>query len=509
MPAPHLQFENVSFTYPSAVETLFAGLSLRCDRGWTGIVGANGAGKTTFLRLAIGELTPTVGAVRTGAHVVCCPQRTDDPPPELPDFFAADDKLAFVLRGQLGLDDAWPSRWSTLSHGERKRAQLACALWRQPDVLALDEPTNHVDAAGRALILQALRAFNGVGLLVSHDRELLDALCTQCLMLTPPNAVLRPGNYSAASGQARLEHAAARHEREERRRELKRLKQEATRRRAAADAADARRSKRGIAAKDHDAKARIDLARVTGKDGQAGRRLSQLAGRMRQAQEAASAAHVPFIRDTGMTLPGDRARRSQLVRIAAGELPLGPGRTLHLPELLVLPDDRIGVSGPNGAGKSTLIGYLMSQLSLPPETVVYIPQEVTADAARELLGTIRATSPADRGRLLTYVGALGSDPRRLLDSETPSPGEVRKLLLALGMLRTPHLIVMDEPTNHLDLPSVECFETALRECGAALVLVSHDMRLLDALTPTRWMIAADPDSSADTRLHITRTVSDV
>ncbi len=82
----------------------------------------------------------------------------------------------------------------------------------------------------------------------------------------------------------------------------------------------------------------------------------------------------------------------------------------------------------------------------------------------------------------------GSCPHRLLDSTTPSPGETRKLLLALGMTRRPHIIIMDEPTNHMDLPSIECLEQALADCPCCLLLVSHDRRFLEKLTQQHWQI---------------------
>ena len=93
---------------------------------------------------------------------------------------------------------------------------------------------------------------------------------------------------------------------------------------------------------------------------------------------------------------------------------------------------------------------------------------------------------------MTVVSRLGSRPARLLESVEPSPGEVRKLLLGLGIALQPHLIIMDEPTNHLDLPSMECLEGALRDCPCALLLVSHDERFLRGLTRTRWHIEAAP-----------------
>ena len=100
------------------------------------------------------------------------------------------ERDAIKLIAELHIDSGWIDRWKSLSHGERKRAQIAVALWLDPVVLAVDEPTNHIDADARKLLREALRNFRGVGLLVSHDRELLDELCGQCLFIDPPEAVM-------------------------------------------------------------------------------------------------------------------------------------------------------------------------------------------------------------------------------------------------------------------------------------------------------------------------------
>ena len=96
-----------------------------------------------------------------------------------------------------------------------------------------------------------------------------------------------------------------------------------------------------------------------------------------------------------------------------------------------------------------------------------------------------------RGRIMTIIRRLGSHPARLLESKQPSPGEVRKLLLAFGMEREPYLIIADEPTNHLDLPSIICLEEALADTDCGLLLVSHDRRFLEKLSDQRWNIKPD------------------
>jgi len=299
-----LEFDDVCFYYESSRAPVFDALTLRLYPGWTGIVGANGSGKTTLLRLAAGELAPQRGSVRPHGSVAYCPQRTDEVPADLEPFVEAADREACRLRGVLGIGSDWFGRWATLSHGERKRAQISVALWRAPVVFALDEPTNHIDREARLLLGQALSSFAGVGLLVSHDRELLDALCGQCLMIDPPAVTLRPGGYTKARQLAAAEEARAREEYRTAARELKRLRKTAAERARDAARADRLRSKRGIAPKDHDAKSRMDLARYSGKDGQAGRLLRQMDGRLEQAEGKLKGIRVKKETHLGIVLPG-------------------------------------------------------------------------------------------------------------------------------------------------------------------------------------------------------------
>lgn len=493
MTSVFLDFHRVTFRYDSTTMPILKDFSGHFPRGWTGIIGANGAGKTTFLRLASGMLLPSQGTVRASGEVMYCHQQTDDPPEHLAEFLLATDAEAARLRGQLNVDGDWLSRWGVLSHGERKRAQIAVALWRRPDILAADEPTNHIDLEAQRLLRQALRAFRGVGLLVSHDRALLDDLCARCLMLQPPQAILRHGGYSRATEQARSERMATRRARELARDEVSRLQREALRRAQEAAGADAKRSKRKLAKRDSDARERIDRARVTGKHGKAGRLLSQLSGRLHQARDALVSLRVEKEYRLGIELTGEVSTRNALFRLPPGELPLGESRDLVFPELVMSAQDRIALTGPNGSGKSTLLRHIVSQLILPEERVIYLPQELEPTAARQSLAELRQLPSPRLGEVMACISRLGSRPERLLESENPSPGELRKILLALGIARRPHLIIMDEPTNHLDLPSIECLEEALDATVCGLLLVAHDERFLARLATKRWIIASQLD----------------
>mgnify|MGYP006297457925 CR=1 FL=1 len=127
-----LRFTDVTFIYDSASEPLFENLSLHVDAGWTGVIGPNGTGKTTLLKLAAGLLDPATGRVTCGGDAVYCAQRTDHMPEGFAYFVEDKPKDAQIIKSRLGIADDWIDRWDTLSHGQRKRAQIATALWPSP-----------------------------------------------------------------------------------------------------------------------------------------------------------------------------------------------------------------------------------------------------------------------------------------------------------------------------------------------------------------------------------------
>jgi ATPase subunit of ABC transporter with duplicated ATPase domains len=480
---------------------LIEDLTCHFPPGWTGIVGANGSGKSTILKLAARLIEPDAGEVRAPGFALYCEQRTDDAPAFFSDLIQAESREAVLVRSDLGIREDWIERWRTLSHGERKRAQVGVLLWRRPDVLAVDEPTNHLDAEAREMLFKALKRFQGVGLLVSHDRELLDSLCSHCLFVEPPEIVMRRGGYTRAREAMDRERSSERRRHELARAARKKLEREASKRRSEASQADARRSKRFLERGDHDGREKINRARLTGKDAVAGKLLRQLQGRLRQAREKDRDTVVAKTHETGIWLPGSRSRRDVLFQMKEGEIELGGGRSLAHPDLTMRPDDHVAVTGPNGGGKSTLIRRIVASLDIPPERLTYVPQEIDVAESSRILERARALPRDQLGFMMTVVSRLGSRPHRLLESDEPSPGEARKLLLAMGIAREPHLIVMDEPTNHMDLPSIESLESALRDCPGGLLLVSHDMRFLKRLTKKCWSITAARADPGRFHLH--------
>ncbi|MDR1183192.1 MAG: ATP-binding cassette domain-containing protein [Coriobacteriales bacterium] len=524
---------TITYSYDDSPDQALVPVTATFPEGWTGIVGSNGSGKTTLLRLLSGELRPTGGRMAPRLVGVYCAQETERQPAGMEDFALDFGGEALRVRRVLGIEDDWPWRYGQLSEGERKRLQVAVALWQNPLVLALDEPTNHVDAACRERLLAALAAYQGVGLLVSHDRELLDALTGQCLFLGKGKATMRPGNYSQGREQEDLARGALLRERHEAKADLARLRQVKAERDHEAARADARRSKRNISPGDHDAKARIDLAIYTGQDGKAGKRSVQMDARLTAAQSRLEQAQVEKVYAADVWLDAEPSHRRILVDMEEGCLMFGTGERLsplptmpsssphpspsltspppapsspaplppppltsclRIPHLTVGPADHIALTGFNGAGKSTLVAALLRALPVDLR-LLSVPQELGADERRGQLAMLKELSPARRGRALSIVAQLNSDPERVLSGTQASPGETRKLMLALGILAHPQIIVMDEPTNHLDLVTTEALETMLAACPCALVLVSHDARFLDATTTIRWQISSAADGS--------------
>ncbi|MFI5369273.1 MAG: ATP-binding cassette domain-containing protein, partial [Spirochaetia bacterium] len=363
-----LSFKEVSFRYPSSPDAVLEKVNADFPRGWTGIVGANGVGKTTMLLLASGMVLPSGGTVRAPGHAggaksaeyggaLYCAQKTDAAPELLAELLAASDGYAGELRSRLGIREEWEERWESLSHGERKRAQIAVALWRDPPVLCIDEPTNHVDSSTRELLREGLQAFRGIGLLVSHDRELLDLLCSRCFMIAPPRFTMRPGTYSQAAALEDAERQRARDEYERMRQTERGLRRKLVEKKREAAESSKRLSKRGIDRKDHDAKGRIDLARITSKDRGPARQVREIDARLVRAGATAATHAVRKDYELGLWFDSEAARRDILFDLPATRLPLGSERSLLSPPLLMQPADRIALTGPNGSGKSTLLQW--------------------------------------------------------------------------------------------------------------------------------------------------------
>lgn len=481
-----INISNLIFTYENSAEPLFDSVSFQLHQGWTGFVGANGSGKTTLLKLITGALTPDSGGISFKGTSIYCEQRTDDMPGGLRKLLSAPDSSAYKLKEQLQLQDDWADRWNTLSHGERKRCQIACALYEEPDLLAIDEPSNHLDRHSKMFLFRALQSYRGVGLLVSHDRELLDGLCRNTIFVNPPDIDFRKCNYSTAEKEIETERERIARDYELAKRDIRKLKNRVAEERVKADNADRMRSKRDIDPKDRDAKGKINLARLTGRDGLAGKQHKKALSRLDSANEHKDSLGYKKQTQLGIFFNEENTNRYFPLNINSEYLNLGKKKTLYVPDLSVSKGEKIGIVGENGSGKSTLIKRIIEEIRIPEEHLIYIPQEVSAKDSKDIIARVHELNGKDKGLMMNILSRLGSEPARVLETEFPSPGETRKLLLAMGVMRSPALIILDEPTNHMDLPSIECLENALKEFSCPLLLVSHDLVFLKKIAGIFW-----------------------
>jgi ATPase subunit of ABC transporter with duplicated ATPase domains len=483
-----LTFHRVSYGYPGSPEPALRDISFSIGTGWTAIAGANGCGKSTLLKLATGFLTPDNGSVAIPGKALYCPQRTDNPPDGFEEFVQS--WLFPDLMTRLGIGWDWPGRWNTLSHGERKRAQLALALGDAPDILAVDEPVNHLDARARELVGAALAGFDGIGLLVSHDRQLMDTLATRCGILYPEGLVIRRGGYTVARREDSREQEALRERRRVAGEKYRQLARNARRRQLTSMTLQARSSGRRLTFREICLTGADGPSRVDSSVQKAGQLATTARCRAKRAKEEMESITYRKTHRSGIEIPGEECHRSYLADLPEGVVQAGVFR-LHHPPLVVRRGDRIALTGPNGSGKSTLLRFLVERLDLPEGRLLYIPQELTRGESAAALARAKALGTEALGRVMACVRRLGSSPEPLLGSAVPSPGETRKLLLCLGLLDNPWFLIMDEPTNHLDLPGIECLEEALSDLRSGLLLVSHDRRFLSSTTSVEWRVALD------------------
>jgi len=371
--------------------------------------------------------------------------------------FALEARAGMILSG-LGFSETDRERLlGTLSGGWRVRAELARVLLAEPDLLLLDEPTNHLDLEALEWLEEYLQGFPGAAVVVSHDRHLIDAVTTRTLELEDRRVASYPGSYAV--------YARLKAEQEERRRQLHERQQEEIARLEAY----IRRYRAGN---------RAPVARSREK-------------RLGRARER--------------LVEGPRTHRTMAARPSAGSASgrsvaslkgvskrYGDRLILRDLDLLVFRGDRIGLLGPNGAGKTTLLQMLAT---LEPPTTghitlgsnvrpAYFPQEPTAylDPGNSVLDEVLADRPMAPEAVRTYLGRfLFSGEDVFKQVSMLSGGERQRLSLAKMLLDEPNLLLLDEPTNHLDIPSREALESALQEFPGTVVVATHDRCLLERI----------------------------
>ncbi|MFD9791018.1 ABC-F family ATP-binding cassette domain-containing protein [Streptomyces sp. NPDC059070] len=522
--------------------TLFAGLDLVVAPGDViGLVGANGAGKSSLLRLLAGLDTPEEGELRLsppGASVGHLPQEPDRRPGETVRAFlhrrtgvadaqaAMDAATEALVEGAPGSDDAYAEsleRWlalggadlderaeevagslrltvgldqpmTALSGGQAARAGLASLLLSRYDVFLLDEPTNDLDLDGLERLEAFVKGLRAGTVVVSHDREFLTRTVTKVLELdlAQQQITLYGGGYEAYLEERATARRHAREDYEEYADKKSALEGRALMQRGWMDKGtkNARRK-----AGDNDKIGRKFRSDSSEKQAAKARQTQRMIERLDVVDEPRKEWEL---RMEIASAPRSGAVVAGLVgaEVRRGDYTFGPA-TLQIDWA-----DRVAITGANGAGKSTLLAALLGRLPLDAGRATLGSGVVVGevDQARGLFvgeqslleafcAAVPDTEPGDVRTLLAKFGLRADHVLR--PATSLSPGERTRAALALLQGRGVNLLVLDEPTNHLDLPAIEQLESALDSYTGTLLLVTHDRRMLDAVRTNRRVEVAD------------------
>ncbi|KIK85944.1 heme ABC transporter ATP-binding protein [Micrococcus luteus] len=525
--------------------TLFESLDLTVAPGdVVGVVGANGAGKSTLLRVLAGDLAPQAGSVhlapsdafigwlpqehervsgesvaahlarRTGcaaaqaeldaaAEALANPHVTDAAADRyntaLTRWLASgaadlEERIPAVL-ADLGLDlSASPEQvlMTSLSGGQAARVGLAALLLSRFDVVLLDEPTNDLDLDGLTRLEAFVQELRGGVVLVSHDREFLARSVTRVLEL---DLAQRTNRVYGGGYEAYLEERATlRRQAREKYEEFAEQKQDLVSR-ARVQREWSSQGVRNAMKKspDNDKLRRKANSESSEKQAQKVRQMESRIARLEEVEEPRKEWRLEF------TIGAAPRSSSVVATLNDAVFRLG-GFTLGPVSLQVNAGERIGITGPNGAGKSTLLRGLLGRQA-PDEGTAALGSSVQIgeiDQARSLLaGTaplaaafealVPEMASGEVRTLLAKFGLRADHVNRPVDEL--SPGERTRASLALLQARGVNVLVLDEPTNHLDLEAIEQLEQALETYEGALLLVTHDRRMLDTVrTDRRWQV---------------------
>ena len=460
-------------TVRRADRVLFEELSVTISDGdRIGVVGINGTGKSTLLRILSGVDAPAEGQVRRGrGSRVGFLEQVPELAPGTVRAAVGQGWEAEAALDRLGMGNAVDDQVTSLSGGQAKRVALARVLTHPAELLVLDEPTNHLDLGAVVWLESRLRSFRGGLVLVTHDRHLLERVTTKILELDRGTAYVHEGGYVSYLG--------AKSDREERAASAESTRRNLARRELAW-------LRRGAQARSRKPHARIDAARRLIDD----RPVSEV-----RPIAIETEGQTPRLGDKVVECTGVGFRYEGGPMVLCGV------------DLMLGRRERLGLVGANGTGKSTLLDLLagrrrptIGSVDVGPTVVAgyYDQTGSTLDVQARVQDLV-----AGPHRSATSVADLELMKRFLFSGELPfarvgtlSGGERRRLQLLLVLARRPNVLLLDEPTNDLDLDTLRILEDFLEEWPGALVVVSHDRTFLDRTTERLVSVAAGGTISA-------------
>ncbi len=476
-----------SLRVDTAFGTLFDSLSFTLKKGdRIGLLGDNGCGKSTLLKVLDGTDSPAAGSVALSGH--CLMARVEQ---HLPEAIYPLTMLDAVL-AQLPTTERESLRWkaetllagmgftpqdmaltsATLSGGQHTRLLLARALIGEPDLLLLDEPSNHLDLPTMLWLEQFLQNWSGSFVLVSHDRQLLDAVTNGSWILRDKmlHYFALPCTAARQALVAKDESDALRHKAEQK--EIDRV------------TASARRLATWGKVYDNE-----DLARKA-------KQMEKQVERLKESQTELTAGS-PWT----LTLRGDALRADRLLEMENLGVPPAPGLPdlFHVDIARLKSGDRVAIVGHNGCGKSSLMKLIWRHFSGEPseaglklhprvspgyydQTLNQLPDEAT------IFDALEPFAPAPQDRKMALISAGFPWARHGQKVSTLSGGERSRLLFVGLTLARYSLLMLDEPTNHLDMEGKEALATTLQQFDGGVLLVSHDRQLIAQSCNRFWLI---------------------
>lgn len=475
-----IQINQLTFAYDGSPDNIFEDVSFQIDTDWKlGFVGRNGRGKTTFLKLLMGEYAYK-GQIAASVSFSYFPYAVSDQFQTIREMAAIALPEAEHWRLERELDllnvspDALERPFQTLSNGEQTKVLLALLFLKENHFLLIDEPTNHLDMAGRASVSRYLSGKRGY-ILVSHDRAFLDGCTDHILSINKADIEVQRGNFSSWwENQARREqYERAENERLER--DVRRLAEAARRTSNWSDRTE--RTKNDT----RNAGLRVDRGYVGHKSAKMMRRARAIENRRLAAVEEKSALLQNVETAETLKLHPLTYRFGELVRLANVRVNYGGRDVCRGVGFCIEPGARIALNGPNGAGKSSVLKLICGKPVPHCGTVYranglkisYVPQD-TGHLAGPLT-ELAQKSGVDRTLFFTILRKLGFSRAQFeKDLRVFSDGQRKKALLAASLSQSAHLYVWDEPLNYIDVISRMQIEELILAYAPTLLFVEHD-----------------------------------